>query len=78
MIPENKIASKIPIIISVLAALFGAGSLKFGMALDMASTPVNAELPEANALNKINKLIPATGVPKGVCNSGATPPVKML
>jgi hypothetical protein len=64
--------------INVLAALFGAGSLKLGMALDMASTPVNAELPEANALKSINKLIPATGVPIGECNSGETSPVTIL
>jgi hypothetical protein len=71
-------ASKIPIIINVLAAFFGAGSLKLGMAFDMASTPVKAELHEANDFNKINKLIPTTGVPIGVCNSGETPPVIML
>ena len=39
-------------IINVLAALLGAGSLKLGIAFDIASTPVKAELPEANALNK--------------------------
>ena len=33
------------------AALFGAGSLKFGIAFEIASTPVKAELPDANALN---------------------------
>ena len=64
-------------IINVLAALLGAGSLKLGIAFDIASTPVKAELPEANALNRINKLIPATGVPIGVCNSGETPPVRI-
>ena len=48
------------------------------MALDIASTPVKAELPEANALKRINKLIPATGVPIGVCNSGETSPVRIL
>ena len=73
--PENKTASKTPIIINVFAALLGAGSLKLGIAFDIASTPVKAELPEANALNRRNKLIPATGVPIGLCNSGETPPV---
>ncbi|MNE75992.1 hypothetical protein D3C80_1722000 [compost metagenome] len=51
---------------SVLAALFGAGALKLGMALEMASTPVKAELPDENAFSSRNRLIPATGVPIGV------------
>ena len=34
-----------------LQRLFGAGSLKFGIAFEIASTPVKAELPDANALN---------------------------
>ncbi len=33
-------ASNTPIAISVLAALLGAGSLKLGIAFEMASTPV--------------------------------------
>ena len=53
-----------------MAALRGAGSLKFGMALEIASTPVKAELPDANALSSKNKEMPATGVPIGVCKSG--------
>ncbi|MNR62540.1 hypothetical protein D3C85_1845950 [compost metagenome] len=56
--------------INVLEAFCGAGALKFGIALDIASTPVNAELPEEKALNKMNKEMPATGVPRGVCKSG--------
>ena len=48
------------------------------MAFEIASTPVKAELPDANALNRINKLIPATGVPIGACKLGETPPVTIL
>ena len=51
-IPDKRIASNTPIITNVFAAFLGAGSLKFGMAFEIASTPVKAELPEANALNK--------------------------
>ncbi len=74
----NKTAKMAPIAKSVLAALFGAGFLKLGMALEIASTPVNAELPEANAFNKINRLIPATGVPIFGCSSAGTCPVATL
>ncbi|MNI88921.1 hypothetical protein D3C73_1462620 [compost metagenome] len=59
---------------SVLAALFGAGALKLGMALEMASTPVKAELPDENAFSSRNRLIPATGVPIGVWSSAGTSP----
>ena len=55
-----------------LQRLFGAGSLKFGIAFEIASTPVKAELPDANALSNKNKLIPATGVPIGACKVGET------
>ena len=41
------------------------GLLKFGIALEIASTPVNAELPDANALKVRKNYIPATGVPIG-------------
>ncbi len=64
--PENRIASKIPIIASVLAAFRAGGFLKAGMALEMASTPVNAEHPEEKALSSKNSVMPATGVPSGV------------
>ena len=36
---------------AMFCGLFGAGSLKFGIAFEIASTPVKAELPDANALN---------------------------
>lgn len=62
-IPANKIASSKPIATNVFEAFFGAGSLKFGIAFDMASTPVKAELPDEKALSNKNKEIPATGVP---------------
>ncbi|MNJ63848.1 hypothetical protein D3C77_597730 [compost metagenome] len=68
--PEKRIASRAPIASSVFAALFGAGSLKFGMALEMASTPVKAELPEAKARRSRNSVMPATGVPTGTCKFG--------
>ncbi|MNC68285.1 hypothetical protein D3C81_1804050 [compost metagenome] len=61
--PVNNKANSIPIAASVLEALTGAGSLKFGIALDIASTPVKAELPDANALRSRNSDNPATGVP---------------
>ncbi|MMZ67538.1 hypothetical protein D1872_301300 [compost metagenome] len=61
--PVNSRANKIPIAASVLEALTGAGSLKLGIALDIASTPVSAELPDANARRSRNSVNPATGVP---------------
>ena len=51
---------------------------KVRIAFEIASTPVKAELPDANALSNKNKLIPATGVPIGVCKVGDTCPVKIL
>ncbi|MNQ97084.1 hypothetical protein D3C85_1127150 [compost metagenome] len=70
MMPANKIANRKPMAIKVLEAFRGGGSLKLGMVLDIASTPVNAELPDEKALNKMNKEIPVTEVPKGACKSG--------
>ncbi|MNY52388.1 hypothetical protein D3C86_1880540 [compost metagenome] len=71
----NRQASKMPMAASVLAALFGAGSLKLGMAFEMASTPVKAELPDAKARRRRNSEMPATGVPTGVCSPSGTCPV---
>ncbi len=45
---------------------------KVRIAFEIASTPVKAELPDANALSNKNKLIPATGVPIGACKVGET------
>ncbi|MNC54822.1 hypothetical protein D3C75_1043180 [compost metagenome] len=50
--------------------------MKLGIALDMASTPVSAELPEEKAFNSRNRLMPATGVPIGVCKSAGTLPFR--
>ncbi|MNO06536.1 hypothetical protein D3C81_2283460 [compost metagenome] len=50
---------------NVLAALLGAGLLKLGMAFEIASTPVKAELPEAKARRSRNSVKPATGEPIG-------------
>jgi|GEM_PF-5745208 len=63
---------------NVFAALAGAGSLKFGTALDMASTPVKAEHPEAKAFSNKNREMPATGVPTDTSVSGGTAPVTIL
>ncbi|MNR57444.1 hypothetical protein D3C85_1782260 [compost metagenome] len=51
--------------------------MKLGIALDMASTPVSAELPEEKAFSSKNRLIPAIGVPIGVCKSAGTLPVRI-
>ena len=62
----------------MFSALFGAGFLNLGMALEIASIPVSAELPDANARKRRNNNIPAIGVPTGVCRFAGTCPVKIL
>ncbi|MNZ90148.1 hypothetical protein D3C78_1091020 [compost metagenome] len=63
VIPVNINPSITPMTIKVLAAFFSAGALKFGMALDTASTPVSAEQPELKAFNSRNKLTLETAEP---------------
>ncbi|MNP20230.1 hypothetical protein D3C76_1127940 [compost metagenome] len=63
LIPINIEPRIIPIITNVLAAFCSAGALKFGIALDTASTPVRAEHPELKAFKRINKLILDTADP---------------
>ncbi len=47
-----------PMITSVVRAFFQAGSLKAGTPLEMASTPVTAAPPEANACRMTNSDAP--------------------
>ena len=50
---------------SVWRAFFHAGSLKAGTPLEMASTPVTAAPPEANALSTTKRPAPKSSVPGG-------------
>ena len=48
--PRNMTPSPMPMTTSVCRAFFHAGSLKAGTPFEIASTPVTAAPPEANAL----------------------------
>ncbi len=49
VIPRNRIASRIATAPSVVAAFLGSGGLKAGTPLAIASVPVSATEPDANA-----------------------------
>ena len=54
--------------VMVSAAFLASGGLKAGTPLAMASTPVSATEPPANALSK--RRIPSVSVPKGTASGG--------
>ncbi len=52
MIPTNRMPSRIAITVSVFAAFLDSGGLNAGTPLAIASTPVRATDPPANALSR--------------------------
>ena len=77
VIPTNRIPSRIAITVRVLAAFLASGGLNAGTPLAMASTPVSATEPPANARSRRNTLrvSMAGGLNTSVCSIGTTVPV---
>ena len=56
--PKNMMPRKVPMTTRVLRAFFQAGSLKAGTPFEMASTPVTAAPPDANARRTTKRVAP--------------------
>jgi hypothetical protein len=76
--PRNITPSRLPIHIRVVRAFFHSGGLNAGTPLEIASTPVTAAPPDANAC-RIRKMLmaPAVFATSGGIGSGCNPPVKV-
>ena len=64
--PMNRMPSSTAIAVIVLAAFFASGGLNAGTPLAIASTPVNATEPPANALS--SRTMPIVLVPNGTAS----------
>src|SRR5687767_13066351 len=70
--PTNIVTAITAMVISVAAAFFDSGGLKAGTPSEIASTPVMAVQPLANAVSKANAVsIPALNVGSGSTGGGA-------
>ena len=78
----NRIPSRIDIAVIVFAAFFASGGLNAGTPLAIASTPVRATDPPANALSRRRMPSVSAGSGKGIVSgpgaTGTTVPPMML
>ena len=77
----NRMPSRIDIAVIVLAAFFASGGLNAGTPLAMASTPVRATEPPANALSSRRMVTASSGCGYGWASGwggGTTVPPMML